>query len=284
VAGFFMEKDMTEDDHLATAPAPYGAPAETEPSEIPDTADEASSWDESEADEEGGADEPEADEDGEPRRKKASRSERLRRRAQALSAENEDLRRRLSAGGQSEIFAGLEMGPPPQEQDFGDDVFAYERARAVWEAERRMVLREARQRFRATESRQAEVMRETAAVYTERENEVRTRIPDYDEVLTTSGVGVTNAVKALILESDKGPLIAYHLARSPRLAHELNAVSEREAARRIGRLEARLTLDPNAQTRTAPPVTLLRGGASPSPDPSRMTMAEYAAWRGRGGG
>jgi hypothetical protein len=117
---------------------------------------------------------------------------------------------------------------------------------------------------------QAETIREFQASQTE----ARKAIPDFEAVVSKAQIPVARHVGELILESDKAGLLQYHLATTSRAGRRAEQLSPADAARRIGRLEARLSL---SQTRTAtkapPPSAKLRGGATPSsPD------ADLDAW------
>lgn len=69
---------------------------------------------------------------------------------------------------------------------------------------------------------------------------VRQAIPDYDEVVGLSEVVVAPHVTDTILESDRGPEVAYYLAQHPEKADQINGLSPIAAARAIGRIEASL--------------------------------------------
>jgi preprotein translocase subunit SecA len=56
-----------------------------------------------------------------------------------------------------------------------------------------------------------------------------------------------------ILTSDRGPEVAYHLAKNPALAERLNRLSPIAAAREIGRIEAALEKSSPGTTRKPPP-------------------------------
>ena len=64
--------------------------------------------------------------------------------------------------------------------------------------------------------------------------------PDYDEVVGLSEVVIAPHITDTILESDRGPEVAYYLAQHPDKAEAINAMSPIAAARAIGRIEASL--------------------------------------------
>lgn len=254
----------------------------------PDTADAGT--DEPESDQGAGDDagddgEPEGDQDDEqPRRKKASGSERLKRRLAAAEAELSTLRSRApSDGGVTWADVRAEIGDPPREEDFGNDYAAYDRARTAYEIDARQTARQLQRR--AVEARVAHqaALREQVEAHQERVEEFAEKVPDFAAALkkaSAAGLTASPVVERLVIESDSSAHLLYHLAKNPERLDRLNRMSEREATREIGRIEARLTLPTQKTTTMAPPPkTPPKGGASAAPDPSKMTMEQYRKWR-----
>jgi hypothetical protein len=90
-------------------------------------------------------------------------------------------------------------------------------------------------------------------------------------------------LRDLILDSSKGPLLAYHLAKNPDRVAELNRMSPQAAAKEIGSLEARIRgPKPKTVTKAKPAAKPPSGSSSRAPDPSDMSMADYIASRKAG--
>lgn len=249
--------------------------------------DESNDKDDGEAESEG---------EGDGKRRRASGYQRLKRRVNVVLAENaelhrqlEEFRRRANADGGNQR-ADAQEEQPPQEADFNGDMLAYERALTSYHVRQaaKEAVRAELSRKDADEAgrRQIEARRARIDSYNEALEDARERIEDFDQAMTAmKGVEVRPDIIDEIMGSEKGPLIAYHLAKNPAELADLNAMSGREIARAIGQLEGRLSLPrAKAATRTPPPPTLPRGGASAAPDPSKMSMKEYEAWRTKGGG
>lgn len=228
--------------------------------------------------------EDEGETDDKPKRPSGAR--RLKLRNQALLAQNAELQRRLEETSRRSDDSGTRDGDAePKEADFAN-YLDYERARTAWETRRAV-----RDEFRRSDEvkraeREADEARERSVAYAERLEEARERIPDFDEVVgKMRGTDIRIDVAREIASSEKGPMIAYHIAQHPEKLAELNAMTPRELAREIGRLEATVRL-PAAKTKTnAPkPAEKPKGGATSTPDPSKMSMAEYEKWRSGGGG
>lgn len=218
--------------------------------------------------------------------KPLTRQQRLQRKAARLStmvaeqaAELEKFRSQSASGSDA----------APKEEDFNGDFFAYQRAITAWD-----VKQELRKEFSSVREREqakalAERRVESEEDFRERTNAIKPSIPDFDatiEAFVKSGGDFAAHVIEEIQESDKGPVLAYHIAKTPGLAAELNAMSPRDAAREIGRLEAKVTMpQPKRQTQAPAPLTALKGGAGPGFDPFKSDdMNAYVDWRKKGGG
>lgn len=207
--------------------------------------------------------------------KRLSGSERLKRQNAALKAELDALRSRQGDGAPSKEAIEKLIGDPPKEEDFKGDFLAFERAQTAYELDRRIATRELKQRAETAQNSRQEAIRELVEAHEERIEEFAAKVPDFKKTLqAASHLKASPTVEELILESDKSAHLVYHLAKNPDRLERLNKMSEREAAREIGRIESRLSLpNPKTQTTALKPVTPLKGGAAPS-SPDR----ELDAW------
>lgn len=128
----------------------------------------------------------------------------------------------------------------------------------------------------------AELQRRTA--------EVRASLPDFDEVLASVGhVYVSPAVQQALLTSEQGPAIMYQLASNPDELARLSALPPFEAAREIGRLEAKASVAPSPKAgrpvvtagKSAPaPISPVKArGPTQTKGPGQQSYEEYAAAR-----
>ena len=254
-------------DAMSGEPAPQTTETtETETQTTEEVVDETSQETETETDGEPEAEKAEddgdakGDEDDKPA--KLSRSQRMRRQVEALRAENAELARRLT-GGQKDAPAA------PKFEEFSGDYDAYDAARIKWAATE--AIREASRSHdeerleRSTTELRAETLREFQAS----QESARKALKDFDAVVgKAANMRVAPHLGQAIIESDKAGLLQYHLATRPDLVHELNNSSPIEVARRIGRLEARLSLPtPKKTTQAPPPPAAVKGGSAvSSPD------------------
>lgn len=224
------------------------------------------------ADKGDGDQDDDSDEDKPP---KASRSARLRRQLAALKAENEALKRSPQADAGTTDKPKGDDDPAPKFDDYQGDWDRYDADRIKWAARQAIRDDRAAQERTSAEARQRDYEAALHADFQDAQAQARKAIKDFDEVVgKAENIRVAPHVTELVLESEKSALLQYHLAQKPALVEELNALSDREAARRIGRLEARLSLPtPKKATSAPPPVAAPKGGAAPSsPD------ADIDAW------
>lgn len=209
-------------------------------------------------------------EGGEDKPKKRSGIQRMQDQIARLKDELASVRSAAPAAGVDRAAAiGKEIGPAPKEEDFKDWA-EFDRAQRRYDvklavAEQRIADREA-----AASSRQAaeqDAQREAAIeAFQERLDETRGKIPDFDKALAEAkDREVKPHVTELVIESEKGGLLAYYLAKNPNVLTELNGMSERAAAKAVGRLEQRLTLaKPKTATAAPPPAKQVSGASKPS--------------------
>jgi len=114
----------------------------------------------------------------------------------------------------------------------------------------------------------------------------RAEAPDFDQVMNNADVPVSNHVADLLLESDAGAKIAYHLARNPDKLEAINGMTPAKVAIELGKLEASLTKSsiqatiPDVKTSKAPPPARTLGqGRSTTPQLADLSMEDYVRQR-----
>jgi hypothetical protein len=150
-------------------------------------------------------------------------------------ARAEELEKRLAA---------LESNPAPQQRqpegnqkptpDEFRDAFEYAEALANWSAEQALVRREQEVRQREAETQKQKVIQ----TWQQKLEVTKAELPDYEEMVASSTVAVSDAVRDAIIESDVGPRILYELASDDDLAAKLTTMSIPSALKLIGKLEA----------------------------------------------
>jgi len=257
------------------------------PKDPDDSAEEAETTDADEAEEaDAGKDEEEegeADDDEKAEPKKRSRADRYRDQIARLENENAQLRsrdggRQLTKTQINEYVESV-IGPEPQENDF-EDYLTFESERTAWRLDKRQMARQVEASIATSQKERAQRMTENVESHQERVDAFRSRNGEESEkefdatMAKARNLRVAPAVEELILESGNSAHLQYFFARNPQRLDKINRMSERNAAREIGHIEARLTL-PKAKTiTTAPkPPRTPSGGAAP-----RSQEAELTGW------
>jgi len=165
------------------------------------------------------------------------------------------------------------------------DAFEYAEALADWSAENAVM--RARQ-----EDVEKKIQAERALViegWNKKLEATKAELPDFDDMVASSDVVVSDQVRDAILESDVGPRILYHLAENQDLAEKISKSSLITALREIGKLEAKFEkTEPKevksvAQKSKAPaPISPIKAGSSDQviiTDTDKMTYSQYKAMR-----
>lgn len=194
---------------------------------------------------------------------------------------------------EQELRAIKSQAAPKQEQSRDEkpkpdqfvDAFEYAEALADWSAENAVM--RARQ-----EDVEKKIQVERAKVietWNKRLEDTKSELPDFDDMVSSSDVVVSDQVRDAILESDVGPRILYHLAENQDLAEKISKSSLITALREIGKLEAKFEkTEPKevktvAQKSKAPaPISPIKAGTSEQviiTNTDKMTYSQYKAMR-----
>ena len=155
----------------------------------------------------------------------------------------------------------------PQPSDY-NDAFDYARDLAKFEA-RKMIQAEkqAEANVKAQEAQQ-----KVLSTWTERINEAKQELTDYDEMIASSDVVIHDVIRDAILESDVGPRILYHLAENEDFAKKFAGMPLPQALKELGKLEFKYTPSEEKtvavrKSKAPPPINPIRGtsGAMDTP-------------------
>lgn len=266
---------MTEGTDTPTDGLAAEAPAESKTSQ-PVAAEEATPVIETEKDT-AETDKPEGDkpagedESDVEKPKRRSGYERMKRRA--LMAEAELANARLKSLDAPETKSDDKA---PREEDFGGDWGKFVAATAAYEASKAVKETLRADKQETLKDRASGIQREVMADFEERAEAYKATAKDFDEVVgkfVQGGGKFADHVRDLVVDSDKGPELAYFLAKNPSKAIELNTMSPLRAAREIGALETTLSRPPTKATRATPPVSAPKGGTAPPQDQNSILDA-----------
>lgn len=164
---------------------------------------------------------------------------------------------------------------PDKYDDYGD----YVEALTDWKTEQAVAKRMEQDSTRKVADARSQT-------FAERQVATRAMLPDYDAVVGASETPIANHVGEAILESDRGPELAYHFAKNPEVLQNLNGMTPMQAAREIGKLEATLQTktalavpSKKLSTTPAPASTLGSQGRATTPPLANASMDEYMAQR-----
>lgn len=139
----------------------------------------------------------------------------------------------------------------------------------------------AEEMHREAQIREYEAQQSRAALFADRLEAVKSTIPDIDRVINDRDLPVSEIGARFIMESEKGPQVAYWLSQNRADAARIRALDPYSQAYELGKIEARIAAAPASRRVSAAPAPAPKvGGGSNTgaKDPSSMTMSEYAEW------
>lgn len=190
-----------------------------------------------------------------------------------------------------ERLAALEQRSEPQRAapikdseptiDKFDNFDDYVAAKAEYIAKRQIESTLSEREQRQAAEREAAARKQTADSWSSKVEKATADMPDFEDVLSSSDVPMTDVMQQAIMESEIGPKLAYYLATKPEEAIKIAQMAPIRAVAALGRLEERLeTQKPAVKTTSAPPpIQPVGSRAAVSKDPGKMSDAEYAKWR-----
>ena len=219
------------------------------------------------------------------KQREAARQEAERERQARLELENKvkELEGKLTPAKPQEP---TEADPKPKPEQFSD-MFEYAEALSEWTADKRIREEKAKEVAQKAEQERQQVLN----TWANRVNDFRAKTPDFDDMVGSADVVVSNEVRDAIFESEIGPQILYHLAENPDVAKKLAGLSPIGALRMIGKLEAKFETpapseaprEPAVRTSKAPPpinpIKASAGGPVTDLDANRQFHGSYQAWK-----
>ena len=157
-----------------------------------------------------------------------------------------------------------DLGPEPKPEQFSD-MYEYAKALAEHTADKKLAERDKEEKARLAAAEQDAKFK----TWADRVNAAKTELPDFDDMVTSSEVRVTDPVRDAIIESEHGPRILYYLAENAEFAKKLADMSVVSAVREIGRIEAQFIKgkepDPKpvvGKSKAPAPISPLRGAVN----------------------
>jgi hypothetical protein len=237
----------------------------------------------------------EQDEEPQPEEKKAKGKGGFKKRIDKLNGRIAELEGQLagtppaaksSEAAPAEAIPSYESVTPKPKLDECESLEDFAEKLSDWKADERDYKRE---QVKEKEARQQEA-NQLVTKWNEATDAAKERYEDYDDVIASvDAIAIPQSHQRLLLDSEQGPELAYHLAQKPEDLKRFVAMSPIAASREIGRLEARLDIDkpstkaPQPKTtrvsKAPEPVTPVRAGKGAKATPSDSALADdYSAW------
>ena len=135
------------------------------------------------------------------------------------------------------------------------------------------------------EREQRKQQTEILDAYHDKEEEVRAKYTDFEQVAYNPNLPITTVMAQSIQASDNGPEVAYHLGANPREAERISRLSPIMQAKEIGKIEAQLAANPPIKkTSNAPaPISPVSARTTGSPaydttDPRSIKSMSTSEW------
>ena len=171
----------------------------------------------------------------------------------------------------------------PKPENFSD-MYEYAKALTDYRVEQRM----GEEKQKEAQAKQQAEREKVINTWTERVKAAKSEMPDFDDMVGSADVVVSNEVRDAIFESEVGPRILYHLAENPEIAEQLQGMTLTRALATIGKLEARFEkTEPQTKTTVgkskapAPinPIKASANGPVTELDSNRQFHGNYQAWK-----
>lgn len=268
------------------AATPQGQPADTEPAAQPE-ANKPEGQEQAEAQTKSGEQQSEPDTeqkpDGDARPPKGvqKRLDELTRRANDERRLNERLIGLLEKSVLSGTAPKVDQAPsgPPQREQY-ETFEQYLEAKADYQVTQKV--KEIEQKAERSKAEREVVQRETT--WKQKLDAAATKFDDFEDVVFSDDLAITDVMGEAIKDSDVGPEVAYYLGKNASEAKRIASLSPVAQVREIGKIEAQLNSKPARQASKAPaPIEPVGSGKASPGNPESMSQAEYEALRKKQG-
>lgn len=217
------------------------------------------------------------------KQREAARQEAQREREarEALEARLRDLEAKVSPKQEAKV----DEEPKPEQFT---DMYEYQQALVDYRVDQRLAEEKQKAEQAKIEAQRQQVLNTWAS----RVEAAKSEIPDFEAMVGSSDIAVSNEVRDAIFESEVGPRILYHLAENPEIAEKLQGMTLTRALATIGKLEAQFEkakADPEpqknvtaAKSKAPAPINPIKASAAgpvTELDSNRQFHGSYQAWK-----
>jgi hypothetical protein len=169
----------------------------------------------------------------------------------------------------------------PKPEQF-TDMYEYAKALTDYRVDQRLQEEKQKEAVAKAEAERQKVIN----TWAKRVEEAKTEMPDFEDMVGSADVVVSNEVRDAIFESDVGPRILYHLAENPEIAEKLQGMTLTRALATIGKLEAQFekpqTKPVVGKSKAPAPINPIKASANgpiTDLDSNRQFHGSYQAWK-----
>lgn len=168
----------------------------------------------------------------------------------------------------------------PKLEDF-QDYETYLKAAAKHEARQELQQQMQQHTQRVEQERAQAAQRQTVDSWQQKVSNATAELPDFADVVGSSNVPMPDHVKAVVMQSEQGPKLAYYLASHPDEAEQIATQNPLVAIRSLMRIEDKLAAAPAAKKATDAPAPINPVGAKAKSEkaPEDMPYGEFTEWR-----
>lgn len=171
-----------------------------------------------------------------------------------------------------------EEDPRPKRADFDDDD-AWADALSTWTENRATKKAEAAADARFAKVREEDRLRTQQSTFATRAESFAKGHPDFQTTISNPALTFLNGeFLGVIMESEKGPELAYHIGKSPELVAKLTRMTVPQRLAALGRIEADLSRPPPAPKPSGappPPTPISSGASGGGVDLEKLSAKEY---------
>ena len=179
--------------------------------------------------------------------------------AAQLEKELQELKARVNPQQQQEQKPVVYEGKPRADQF--NDAYEYAEALAEWSAENALLRRDAEEAGRKAQEAEAKKIES----WNKKLEKAKEDLPDFDRIVQSSDVIVSDEIKKAILESDVGPQVLYALASDEDFARKLTEMDSVKALKEIGKLEAKFEAKEDKKPKAEKVKAIVSGSKAPEP-------------------
>lgn len=181
----------------------------------------------------------------------------------------------------------IKVDEEPKPEQFSD-MYEYQQALVDYRVDQRLAEEKQKVEQAKVEAQRQQVIN----TWAQRVEAAKSEMPDFEMMVGSSDIAVSNEVRDAIFESEVGPRILYHLAENPEVAEKLQGMTLTRALATIGKLEAQFETpkgqsEPQKTTVTAKskapapinPIKASSAGPVTELDSNRQFHGSYQAWK-----